>query len=99
MKCACMFDGKVGVCVCVCVCVCVLLGGGGGGGALTGCDKRKQESRQIQKIVKRTSLYHRQASGLMGSPTVPRIFREDLSCAFTCSSPELRSDLIRVGAV
>jgi len=46
-----------------------------------------------------TSWYHFHASGLMGSPTVPRIrkdFREDF---FTKSSPKDCSALMAVGAV
>jgi hypothetical protein len=43
--------------------------------------------------------YHIQASGLMGSPTVPRRRRLVRSCFFGCSSPHLMKARMAVGAV
>src|SRR5256886_2547496 len=43
--------------------------------------------------------YHRQASGLIGSPTVPRRRRLDRSCRFGYSSPHRMNARIAVGAV
>src|SRR2546425_2650134 len=43
--------------------------------------------------------YHRHASGLIGSPTVPRSRRLDRSCRFGCSSPHRMNARIAVGAV
>src|SRR5687767_5160482 len=45
------------------------------------------------------SWYHIQASGLIGSPTVPRMRSDDRSYFFGRSPPALISDLIAVGAV
>lgn len=46
-----------------------------------------------------TSWYHFQASGLMGSPTVPRMRSEEREYFFTQSSPKDCSALMAVGAV
>src|SRR6185437_16777561 len=46
-----------------------------------------------------TSRYHIQASGLIGSPTVPRSLSEERSCAFTGSFPSFMKARIAVGAV
>ena len=43
--------------------------------------------------------YQSQASGLIGSPTVPSSFNELRSCRSTGSGPDLMNDRIRVGAV
>ena len=43
--------------------------------------------------------YHTQASGLIGSPTVPRSFSDERSCACRCSVPALMKARISVGAV
>src|SRR2546426_2933854 len=43
--------------------------------------------------------YHRHASGLIGSPTVPRRRRLDRSCRCGCSSPHRMKARIAVGAV
>src|SRR5688572_24127748 len=45
------------------------------------------------------SWYHIQASGLIGSPTVPRMRRLDRSYFFGSSPPALISERIAVGAV
>ena len=45
------------------------------------------------------SWYHIQASGLIGSPTVPNILRELKSCACGCSTPHFINARIAVGAV
>src|SRR5712664_1988506 len=45
------------------------------------------------------SWYHIHASGLIGSPTVPRMRSEDRLYFFGKSPPALISDLIAVGAV
>ena len=46
-----------------------------------------------------TLKYHIQASGLIGSPTVPNSFKDFLDVFLTGSSPSLISALIAVGAV
>ena len=46
-----------------------------------------------------TLLYHSHASGLIGSPTVPKILRLDKLQLFTKSSPCPINALIAVGAV
>src|SRR6201988_1797536 len=46
-----------------------------------------------------TVWYHIQASGLIGSPTVPSSRREERSCFFGHSSPHLVKVRIAVGAV
>jgi hypothetical protein len=46
-----------------------------------------------------TSWYHIQASGLMGSPTVPSRRRLERSCFPGCSSPHLMKARMAVGAV
>ena len=43
--------------------------------------------------------YHTQASGFIGSPTVPSSRSDDRSCASACSWPALMNARIRVGAV
>src|SRR5689334_5452298 len=45
------------------------------------------------------SWYHIQASGLIGSPTVPRMRSDDRSYFFGSSPPALMSERIAVGAV
>src|SRR5687768_12729774 len=45
------------------------------------------------------SWYHIQASGLIGSPTVPRMRKDDRSYFFGRSPPALISERIAVGAV
>ena len=45
------------------------------------------------------SQYHTQASGLIGSPTVPSSFSDVRSCPSGCSWPALMNARIRVGAV
>src|SRR5271169_2406688 len=52
-----------------------------------------------QRFPPITSRYHIQASGLMGSPTVPRRRRLLMSCFLGHSSPHLRKVRIAVGAV
>src|SRR6202050_5985514 len=52
-----------------------------------------------QRLPPITSRYHIQASGLMGSPTVPRSLRLDISCFFGHWSPHLRKVRMAVGAV
>ncbi len=46
-----------------------------------------------------TSRYHRQASGLIGSPTDPSSRRLDRSCWNTSSRPHFMKVRIKVGAV
>ncbi len=46
-----------------------------------------------------TSWYHFQASGLMGSPTVPRMRSDCRECFVTYSFPKDCSALMAVGAV
>ena len=46
-----------------------------------------------------TSWYHIQASGLIGSPTVPSRRSDDRSCPFGSSSPQRTKARIAVGAV
>ncbi len=43
--------------------------------------------------------YHTQASGLIGSPTVPRRRREDMSWRAGYSSPQRMKERMAVGAV
>ena len=43
--------------------------------------------------------YHSQASGLIGSPTVPKIRKDDLSVALTGPSPSRIKARMAVGAV
>ena len=45
------------------------------------------------------SWYHIQASGLIGSPTVPNNLSDVKSCAWGCSTPHFMKALIAVGAV
>src|SRR6185437_16451282 len=52
-----------------------------------------------QRLPPITSRYHIQASGLMGSPTVPRRRRLDMSCLLGHSSPHLMKVRMAVGAV
>ncbi len=58
---------------------------------------------QVSTIGQRSppmvSRYHIQASGLIGSPTVPSRRRLDMSCFFGHSSPHLMKVRIAVGAV
>ena len=58
---------------------------------------------QVSTIGQRSSpttvWYHIQASGLIGSPTVPRMRRLDRSYFFGRSPPALISERIAVGAV
>jgi hypothetical protein len=58
-----------------------------------------QVSTTGQRPPPTTSRYHIQASGLIGSPTVPSSASRDRSCFFTCASPALRNERIAVGAV
>jgi len=58
-----------------------------------------QVSTMGQRCPPITRWYHIQASGLIGSPTVPRIRREDKSRALGCWSPILIKARIAVGAV
>ncbi len=46
-----------------------------------------------------TSWYHIQASGLIGSPTLPRRRSDDRSCFFGRSSPQRTKARMAVGAV
>ena len=46
-----------------------------------------------------TRWYHIHASGLIGSPTVPRSLSEERLCLFGHSSPHLTKVRIAVGAV
>src|SRR2546421_6150193 len=52
-----------------------------------------------QRSFPMTRWYHIQASGLIGSPTVPRSRSEDRSCRRGHSSPYLMKARIAVGAV
>src|SRR5262245_40155646 len=52
-----------------------------------------------QRVPPITSWYHTHASGLIGSPTVPRRRRLDRSCFFGHSSPHLMKARMAVGAV
>src|SRR3954453_2692943 len=52
-----------------------------------------------QRLWPITSRYHIQASGLMGSPTVPSRRSEFILCFFGQSSPHLMNVRIAVGAV
>src|SRR5580704_12420379 len=52
-----------------------------------------------QRLPPMTSRYHIQASGLIGSPTVPSRRRLDMSCFFGHSLPHLMKVRIAVGAV
>ncbi len=45
------------------------------------------------------SAYHIQASGLIGSPTLPSSRSDDRSCAAGCSGPHFMKLRIAVGAV
>ena len=45
------------------------------------------------------SRYHSQTSGLIGSPTLPRILIDDRSWPSRCCSPAFMCDLIAVGEV
>ena len=58
-----------------------------------------QVSTMGQRSPPMTLWYHIQASGLMGSPTVPRRRREDMSRALGCSSPHFMNVRMAVGAV
>ncbi len=55
--------------------------------------KRAGSSQQQQRA------HQRHASGLMGSPTEPRMRSEERSCCLTQSSPERMSERMAVGAV
>ena len=46
-----------------------------------------------------TSWYQRHASGLIGSPTLPKMRSDERSCAATNVSPARMSERIAVGAV
>src|SRR5260370_41725653 len=52
-----------------------------------------------QRPLPMTWWYHIHASGLIGSPTVPRTRRLDRSCWLTWGSPHLMKARIAVGAV
>src|SRR5579863_6317385 len=52
-----------------------------------------------QRLPPMVSRYHIQASGLIGSPTVPNRRRLDMSCFLGHSSPHLMNVRIAVGAV
>src|SRR5216684_3112771 len=52
-----------------------------------------------QRLWPMTSRYHIQASGLIGSPTVPSRRRLSILCFFGHSSPHLTNVRIAVGAV
>src|SRR5215469_7564494 len=52
-----------------------------------------------QRLWPMTSRYHIHASGLIGSPTVPRRRRLSILCLFGHSSPHLMKVRIAVGAV
>src|SRR5216684_4051381 len=52
-----------------------------------------------QRLLPITSRYHIQASGLMGSPTVPSSPRLDISCFLGHVSPHLMKVRMAVGAV
>src|SRR5580704_9441740 len=58
-----------------------------------------QVSVMGQRLPPMVSRYHIQASGLMGSPTVPRRRRLDISCLLGHSLPHLMKVRIAVGAV
>src|SRR5437660_11917888 len=58
-----------------------------------------QVSTMGQRLWPITSRYHIQASGLMGSPTVPSRRRLSILCFFGHSSPHLTNVRIAVGAV
>src|SRR6202158_35029 len=57
------------------------------------------ESMMGQRLPPTVSRYHIQASGLMGSPTVPSRRRLLMSCFFGHSSPHLMKVRIAAGAV
>src|SRR5581483_2230515 len=52
-----------------------------------------------QRLLPTVSWYHIHASGLIGSPTVPRMRSDDRSYFFGRSPPALMSERIAVGAV
>src|SRR6516162_7164903 len=52
-----------------------------------------------QRLLPMTSWYQIHASGLIGSPTVPRTRRLDRSCFFGQLSPHLTNARMAVGAV
>ena len=58
-----------------------------------------QVSTMGQRPPPTTLWYHVQASGLMGSPTLPKRRSDDKSCFFTHSSPHFIKARIAVGAV
>src|ERR1019366_262042 len=58
-----------------------------------------QVSTMGQRLSPMNSLYHSQASGLIGSPTVPSRRSELKSCFFGHSTPHFMNARIAVGAV
>ncbi len=63
------------------------------------CSSRVKAKAMPEKSRKITSWYHFQASGLMGSPTVPRMRRDFREYFVTKLSPKDCSALMAVGAV
>src|SRR5450631_1287146 len=52
-----------------------------------------------QRLPPMYSWYHIHASGLIGSPTLPKSRNDDRSCFLTCSTPHFMNERIAVGAV